>query len=118
MFKKRLLQLLKRCVAALLMVVLPAQAFAYNALPKDLGRLDNALVHPALAGDKNALEGNFGLGQSAGQNAVENNYLTTRDLERVASWMIGLIQNGAECWRDQTAAVGDGPVRTPGRTRT
>jgi hypothetical protein len=72
----------------------------------------------ALAGDKNALEGNFGLGQSAGQNAVENNYLTTRDLERVASWMIGLIQNGAECWRDQTAAVGDGPVRTPGRTRT
>jgi hypothetical protein len=82
MFKKRLLQLLKRCVAALLMVVLPAQAFAHNALPKDLGRLDNALVHPALAGDKNALEGNFGLGQSAGQNAVENNYLTTRDLER------------------------------------
>jgi hypothetical protein len=56
MFKKRLLQLLKRCVAALLMVVLPAQAFAHNALPKDLGRLDNALVHPALAGDKNALE--------------------------------------------------------------
>jgi hypothetical protein len=64
------------------MVVLPAQAFAHNALTKDLGRLDNALVHPALAGDKNALEGNFGLGQSAGQNAVENNYLTTRDLER------------------------------------
>jgi hypothetical protein len=36
----------------------------------------------------------------------------------VASWTIGLIQNGAVCWRDQTAAVGDGPVRTPGRTRT
>jgi hypothetical protein len=62
------------------MVVLPAQAFAHNALPKDLGRLDHALVNPALAGDKNALEGNFGLGQSAGQNAVENNYLTTREL--------------------------------------
>jgi filamentous hemagglutinin len=64
------------------MVVLPAQAFAHNALPKDLGRLDNALVHPALAGDKNALEGNFGLGQSAGENAVKNNYLKFDEIKR------------------------------------
>ncbi|MBL8389350.1 MAG: EndoU domain-containing protein [Hydrogenophaga sp.] len=36
----------------------------------------------ALVGGSNNVQANFGIGQTTGQNAVENNYLTTRDLER------------------------------------
>lgn len=67
----------------------------------------------ALVGNKDRVAQNFGSGQTTGQNAVDNNYLTTRDITAAKAQLAQCTQGCEAIARVLGADQSQGGVQTP-----